>query len=177
MLKSTLKLAALSLIFMAPTASAQFATNSGQDTVLDADAISTSKDGVVTLTGQAEIRQGDVRLLAEKVKIYTGSNSGGVGITGTSSISRVEAEEDFYYLTGTQEVRGQQGVYTQANNQFVVTGDVILLQEGNIVTGDQLTYNLDTEEARVVSNCKGRKCGRKNRVRVLIKNSSVNPAS
>jgi len=97
----------------------------------------------------------------------TGGNSGGIGISSTSSIDRIEAEEDFYYLTATQEVRGQKGVYTQASNNFVVTGDVILLQDDNIVTGDSLTYNLDTEEARVVSNCKGRKCGRNNRVRVL----------
>jgi len=169
----------LGLIFTAAPAMAQFSTNSGQDTILDADDVSSSK-GVVTLSGQAEIRQGDVRLLAEKVRIYTGGNSGGIGISSTSSIDRIEAEEDFYYLTATQEVRGQKGVYTQASNNFVVTGDVILLQDDNIVTGDSLTYNLDTEEARVVSNCKGRKCGRNNRVRVLIKNSGSNanmPAS
>jgi len=160
----------LGLVLNATPVSAQFSTNSGQDTILDADDVTSSK-GVVTLSGQAEIRQGDVRLLAEKVRIYTGGNNEGIGISSTSSIDRIEAEEDFYYLTATQEVRGQKGVYTQANNNFVVTGDVILLQDDNIVTGDSLTYNLDTEEARVVSNCKGRKCGRNNRVRVLIKNS------
>jgi len=148
-LKLFTTLVGFGLLMSATPALAQFSTNSGQDTVLDADDVASSK-GVVTLSGQAEIRQGDVRLLA---------------------IDRIEAEEDFYYLTATQEVRGQKGVYTQADNNFVVTGDVILLQDDNIVTGDSLTYNLETEEARVVSNCKGRKCGRNNRVRVLIKNS------
>ena len=164
-LKILTVLMGLGLVLNATPVSAQFSTNSGQDTILDADDVTSSK-GVVTLSGQAEIRQGDVRLLAEKVRIYTGGNNEGIGISSTSSIDRIEAEEDFYYLTATQEVRGQKGVYTQANNNFVVTGDVILLQDDNIVTGDSLTYNLDTEEARVVSNCKGRKC-----VRVLIKNS------
>jgi len=169
-LKLFTTLVGFGLLMSATPALAQFSTNSGQDTVLDADDVASSK-GVVTLSGQAEIRQGDVRLLAETVRIYTGGNNEGIGISNTSSIDRIEAEEDFYYLTATQEVRGQKGVYTQADNNFVVTGDVILLQDDNIVTGDSLTYNLDTEEARVVSNCKGRKCGRNNRVRVLIKNS------
>jgi len=78
---------------------------------------------------------------------------------------------DFYYITPEQEVRGNNGVYVQANNTFTVTGDVILLQGENVVTGDTLIYNLSTEEARVVGTCKGRRCGSKGRVKILLKNT------
>ena len=160
---------AVGLILTAAPAMAQFSTNSGADTILDADDIVSSK-GVITLTGQADIRQGDVRLLADKVQIYTAGQSGGA-IASTSEIDRVVATGNFYYLTGTQEVRGERGVFTQSDNNFVVTGNVILLQDDSVITGDRLIYNLDTEEARVVSECKGRKCGQRQRVRVLIKNA------
>lgn len=162
---------ALGLLMAASPASAQFAANSGADTILDADDIVSSK-GVITLTGQADIRQGDVRLLADKVQIYTASQSGGA-IASTSEIDRVVATGNFYYLTATQEVRGEKGVFTQSDNNFVVTGNVILLQDDSVITGDRLIYNLDTEQARVVSECKGRKCGQRQRVRVLIKNAGA----
>jgi len=70
-----------------------------------------------------------------------------------------------------QEVRGNNGVYVQSTDTFTVTGDVILLQGENVVTGDTLIYNLSTEEARVVGTCKGRRCGSKGRVKILLKNS------
>lgn len=163
--------AALGLFAAATPAMAQFSANSGQDTILDADDIVSSK-GVITLTGQADIRQGDVRLLADKVQIYTAGNNGGGAIASTSEIDRVVATGNFYYITADQEVRGEKGVFTQSDNNFVVTGNVILLQDDSVITGDRLIYNLDTEQARVVSDCKGRRCGQRKRVRVLIKNTN-----
>ena len=153
----------------ASPASAQFAANSGADTILDADDIVSSK-GVITLTGQADIRQGDVRLLADKVQIYTAGQGGGA-LASTSDIDRVVATGNFYYITPEQEVRGNNGVYVQSADTFTVTGDVILLQGENVVTGDTLIYNLSTEEARVVGTCKGRRCGSKGRVKILLKNT------
>lgn len=180
-MRTIFKTSALSVIltlsvfsFSAP-AMAQFAANSDQDTILDADDIVSSK-GVITLTGQADIRQGDVRLLADKVQIYTAAQSGGA-IASTSEIDRVVATGNFYYITAEQEVRGERGVFTQSDNNFVVTGNVILLQDDSVITGDRLIYNLDTEQARVISDCKGRKCGQRQRVRVLIKNAGASQSA
>lgn len=158
-------------------ASAQFATNSGQDIELYADDI-VSAQGVTTLTGQADIRQGDVRLLADKVKIFSNRAAGGAAVAAAASdISRVEATGNFYYLTAEQEVRGEKGVYVAQTDTFTVTGDVILLQGGSVVTGTKLVYNVGTEQATVTSDCKGRKCGTSRRVSVLIKNTGENAPS
>lgn len=164
----------LSILFAAsllgaPTgAFAQFSTNSSDAIVLDADDASTS-NGLIFLSGQVDIRQGDVRLLADKVQIYTdGSDS---GLVTTSGFSRMVATGNFYYLTPGQEVRGDKGVYTQATESFVVTGDVVLLQEDSVVTGERLNYNLTTREAKVVGGCNGRKCGKGRRVSILIRST------
>lgn len=165
---------ALSLLSLPGLAQAQFSSQSGADTVIDADNAVTV-NGVTTLTGQVDIRQGDARLLADKVVIYNRANSG-AGMN-SSSIERVIATGNFYYLTEEQEVRGDKGVYTQADDGFVVTGDVILLQDGNVVTGSRLDYNLTTRDAKVSGDCKGRKCPRSARVKILIKNTDVATSS
>jgi lipopolysaccharide export system protein LptA len=161
--------AILSVLAVPSVALAQFAAGSGQDIELYADDIVSAK-GVTTLTGQADIRQGDTRLLADKVKIYS-KQSSGAAASAASDIDRVEAIGNFYYITSDQEVKGSQGVYEAATDMFTVTGDVILLQGESIVTGTKLVYEVGTQKARVTSNCQGRKCGTEGRVSVLIKNA------
>jgi len=78
----------------------------------------------------------------------------------------------FFYITPEQEVTGNQGVYEKARDSFTVTGNVILLQgSDNVVTGDRLVYNLSSNQATVTGNCRGRRCGDKGRVNILIKNN------
>lgn len=160
------------MAFAVPSAAmAQFSTDSSADTILLADE-TFSSNGKITLTGQADIRQGDVRLLADKVVIYTSGGEGG-GLVSTQGITRIVATGNFYYITPEQEVRGNKGVYTQKNDSFEVTGDVVLLQDDSVVTGQNLNYNLTTREAKVVGNCNGRNCGTKRRVAILIRSTDT----
>ncbi len=150
-------------------ASAQFASNSKAPVDLVADEIQ-NQGNVTTLSGQVDMRQGDVRVLADQVKIY-GVQAGG----STGNVSRVIANGNFYYITPDQEVRGDQGVYERSTETFTVTGNVILLQgEDNIVTGNTLFYNVESQDARMVGTCKGRKCGSTGRVKALLKSSGTN---
>ena len=161
--------ASAALLAVPTVASAQFSTDSSAPTILDADDAFTS-NGVITLVGQADIRQGDVRLLADKVEIYT---DGGGGLVSTSGFTRMVATGNFYYITPEQEVRGDKGVYTRADESFVVTGDVVLLQDDSVVTGKRLNYNLKTREAKVAGNCEGRKCKKGRRVSILIRSTDT----
>ncbi len=158
------------LLTVPSTAFAQFSADSSAPTILNADDAFTA-NGVITLTGQADIRQGDVRLLADKVEIYT--EGGGNGLIATSGFTRMVATGNFYYITPDQEVRGDKGVYTRADESFVVTGDVVLLQDDSVVTGRVLNYNLQTREAKVAGNCEGRKCGKGRRVSILIRSTNT----
>jgi len=167
LLSTLLTLSAL----MAPSmALAQFSSDSSADTILLADDTDYSK-GSIILSGQADIRQGDVRLLADKIVIHTAGGQGG-GLVSTDGITRIVATGDFYYITPEQEVRGDKGVYTAATDSFAVTGDVVLLQEGSVVTGESLNYNLTTGEAKVGGDCNGRKCAKGRRVAILIRSSN-----
>lgn len=165
-LKSILVISALSCM-LPITAQAQFSKNNDAPIQADADDV-TNSAGVTILSGQVDVRQGETRILSDVMRIHGGAT--GVG-SATNDISKIEATGNFYYLTPDQEVRGNNGVYTKESDSFTVTGDVILLQGENVVTGDTLIYNLTTEEARVVGTCKGRRCGTKGRVKILIKNT------
>ncbi len=172
MFKTTAAILSAGMMMVATPAAAQFAGNSGEPITIDADN-SRLEGGLAIFTGQVDARQGDVRILTDKMTI-TGRQGGGSGINAAmGDIDKIVAVGNFYYITPTQEVRGEQGIYQQASNDFTVTGNVILLQNDSVVTGDKLIYNLDTEEAQVVSECQGRKCGPQKRVRVLIQNTNT----
>lgn len=170
-MRSFFILLSMLLVGLLPTkAFAQFSQDSTADTVLFADDV-VSENGIITLIGQADIRQGDVRLLADKIQIYSEGNSGG-GLVSTDGFKRMVATGNFYYITPEQEVRGNKGVYTRSNETFIVTGDVILLQDDSVVTGNRLDYNLTTRAAKVVADCKGRKCAKESRVAILIRSNN-----
>ncbi|MGB0906766.1 MAG: LptA/OstA family protein [Maricaulaceae bacterium] len=166
-LKAALSCAAL-LVYASP-ASAQFARNSKAPITASADNAGYKGD-VTTLSGQVDVRQDDVRILADLMKIYSARSE--ENQEGLGDISRIEAIGNFFYITPEQEVSGTQGIYESRKNNFTVTGNVILLQgDDNVVTGDELVYNLTTNQATVTGSCNGRKCGDKGRVNILIKSN------
>lgn len=157
------------ILFAPSLAHAQFAANSTAPITGSADS-GEYVNNYFLLSGQVDIRQDDVRILADQVKVFGGSSAGAGAI---SDPSRMEATGNFFYITPEQEVKGDQGVYEREKNNFIVTGNVILLQgEDNVVTGDRLVYNLTNNQATVTGNCKGRRCGRNGRVNILIKNTN-----
>lgn len=159
---------ALAVLMTFSSAQAQFSPDSNAPINGAADS-AVSEPGLTIFSGQVDVRQGDVRILSDTMKVYSGSSN---STEAFDDVSKIEAIGNFYYLTPDQEVRGDRGVYERATDTFTVTGNVILLQgEDNVVTGDRLLYNLGDGQARVVGNCKGRRCGRKGRVSILIKNS------
>ena len=172
--------AALLALAVAVPAQAQFAGASGGNIELYADD-AVSSGGVTTLTGQVDARQDNVRILADKMVIYSANRGGGSAGPSVGNVAgdidRIVATGNFFYITPEQEVRGDQGVYTAADDQFVVTGNVVLVQDESVVRGQRLIYELETERARVLSDCQGRRCGREGRVAILIKNQGNRSAS
>ena len=71
-------------------------------------------------------------------------------------ISSVTASGNVYYVTPNETIRGDRAVYTISNATIVVTGDVILTQGKNVLTGARLVYNVRTESARMESGAGGR---------------------
>jgi lipopolysaccharide export system protein LptA len=76
-------------------------------------------------------------------KIAFGTRS--ISPTAASSSGRIEAIGNVYFVTPDQTIRGDRAVYTPGDNLVVMTGDVIVTQGQNVMTGGRLTYNTETQ--------------------------------
>ena len=103
-------------------------------------------DARISLRGRAEVLQGDNRLRADAIE---GARAGG-------DITSIEATGNVYFVTPTQTIRGDRAVYTIRTSTVVVSGDVILTQGQNVLSGGRLTYNVDTGSARMEGAPAGR---------------------
>jgi len=93
----------------------------------------------IALRGRAEVVQGLNRLRADSIN----------GTIVSGDLTRVEASGNVYFVTPDQTIRGDRAVYTFATDEVVLTGDVILTQGQNVLTGGRLVYNTRTEAARM----------------------------
>ena len=121
------------------------AASSDQPVMWGGDALEYVDDGFI-LTGRAEVTQGTNRLRADRLRIVT---SGG-------DLSRIEATGNVYFVTPDQTMRGDRAAYDLSNDNVTVTGDVILTQGQNVVTGARLVYNVRTETAQMDGGTGGR---------------------
>jgi len=85
---------AVATAFSSP-AYAQFASDSSAPITASADNASYNANAT-TLTGQVDVRQADVRILSDLMKIY--SSQGGPNANGLGDISRIEAVGSFFYM-------------------------------------------------------------------------------
>ena len=139
--------AALAAAVLAAPAVAQNRANSADAPVMwGADTVTYRTNGV-TLEGRAELLQGDNRMRANRLNLTT--DAGG-------DLTRIEAAGDVYYVTANETMRGDAAVYDPASDTVVITGDVILTQGENVMTGGRLTYNLRTEQAQMAGGSNGR---------------------
>ena len=133
--------AALSLLAVVGGATAQSRANvSRQPIQVGANTGEYTPTGF-SLRDQVEITQGPNRLRADAVE----------GVRNNDQFSSVTATGGVYYVTPNETIRGDRAVYTVSNATIVVTGDVILTQGKNVLTGSRLTYNVDTGAASMAS--------------------------
>ena len=135
----TLMTAAIALALAAlPTMGDAQSFQGGQPIMWGADEVSRTPT-TLSLRGRAELTQGDSRIRANRVE----------GTIADGTLTRVEATGDVYFVTPEQTIRGDRAVYTPANDTIVLSGDVILTQGENVMTGGRLTYNTRTEAAEM----------------------------
>jgi lipopolysaccharide export system protein LptA len=143
--KTAFGTAALILLFAAGSALAQASV--GFDTgdrdaetpvEVTADRLDVNQtDGIAVFTGNVVVVQGDLRLTADRVRVE-------YGLTEPREIERIHAFDNVILVSPTEMAEGAEAVYQLATDTIVMTGDVILTQELNVVSGDTLTIDLET---------------------------------
>jgi len=129
--------------------------------------------------GAAEAVQDKARLRADTITVYStpkGANTDGQQSCGQTE--RIVADGNVYYVTQQQNVRGDHAVYSQASDQVVITGNVIVVQGNDVARGSKLTLNVSTRDAVMESDVSGP--GKPGRVRGVFypkQDDSKSPAT
>ena len=118
-----------------------------------------NKACVSTWKGKAEALQGEARLRADLIRAHFETKPGSSGAAGTGAcgdLIRMEAEGNVYYVTSkSQRVRGDVGVYDARNETVTLTGDVVAVQDQNVLRGTRMVFNTQTGEGRMVGSATG----------------------
>lgn len=94
--------------------------------------------------GNVNAVQGTSSIRARQIDVYYTGDGTGDGTAGWGDIERIVATDDVFYITPTQQARGQRGVYTLAEETIVLTGDVVITQGENVITATRFVTNLET---------------------------------
>ena len=134
--------------------------------------------------GSVEAIQGMDRLRTPQLTVYFAKTNpapgapapatapGGLG-AGFGSVQRLEAEGPVYFVTPTQNARGDHASFDAAAKQVVMTGNVVLVQDKNVMQGDKLTVDTQTNHSVLVSNTQSRA---QKRVRGVFYQAQTPPA-
>jgi lipopolysaccharide export system protein LptA len=120
-------------------------SSSGEPFMVSADDLElVQADGVQIWRGRAEAVQGENRLRAGEIRVHHQIDNGGFG-----AAERIEALGEVFFVTPEQVARGDRAVYSASTDTLLVTGDVILRQGENVLTGSSLSINIGTGRARM----------------------------
>jgi lipopolysaccharide export system protein LptA len=127
--------------------------------------------------GNVEALQGTSRLRTDVLNLYAkpappdahpapAASPDGAASTKCGALERMEAHGSVYYVTPSEVVKGDDAVYLADSKTITVTGDVVVSQGKNVVVGNRLVINTDTQHATMESNAKG--AGAAGRVRSVL---------
>lgn len=124
---------------------------------------------LVVMTGNVEVVQGANRLRSPRLDVhYTRPAAGG---RCGQDVDRIVAAGPVYYVTPTQNARGDNALFNAADDRIVMTGNVVLTQGRDVLTGERLIVNTRTNDAAMQNG------GGNGRVRaVIFPNAARRPA-
>lgn len=103
-------------------------------------------DGSAVFEGNVLVAQGELRLAANLIRVEYATDAEG---TRLPSIGKVSATGGVTFVNGADAAEAAQAVYTVADASLVLTGDVLLSQGENVVTGDRLFVDLEAGTGRI----------------------------
>ncbi len=96
-------------------------------------------DGTAVFSGNVVVGQGEMRLAAAEVRVrYAAQGSS----DATGRIQELIATGGVTLVSGAEAAEAREAVYSVATGIIVMTGDVVLTQGRNALSGDRLTVNL-----------------------------------
>lgn len=135
----TMALPALALAQGATVAFGGLQHDSSLPVEIAADALEIDQaTGKAVFRGNVVVGQGEMKLSAARVEVEYAS-----GGSATGEVQRLHATGGVTLVSGAEAAEAQEAVYSIGSSQIVMTGDVLLTQGQNALSGQKLTVNLD----------------------------------
>ena len=99
-------------------------------------------DGSAVFTGNVVIGQGEMRLSADSVTVIYAQG-------GQSRIRSLDAKGNVTLVSDPDAAEAQAATYDVETGNVTLTGDVVLTQGQNVLTGDSMQVNLESGTAQV----------------------------
>ncbi len=95
--------------------------------------------GIAVFDGNVVVIQGDMRLAAARIRVEYGTGEDG----GTNDIDEMFATGGVTFTNGVDNAEAAEATYRPDDGDLLMTGDVVLTQGPSIISGEQLTVDLD----------------------------------
>jgi lipopolysaccharide export system protein LptA len=120
--------------------------DSGMPVEVSADTFSVDQNsGQAVFDGNVLVVQGDVRMSADKVLIEYATD----GDATANGISRLIASGGVTFVTPTDAAEAREAVYSIADSTVTLSGDVLLTQGQNALSGERLIVDLTSGTGRM----------------------------
>ena len=117
-------------------------------------------DNLAIFSGNVSVVQGPTVLKSGRMTVYY-AKDGGSATTGSASIDRLEVDGKVHVKSEGQVATGDHGVFDMKTEVLVLSGDEVVLSEGeNVLVGCKLTVQMKTGQAQVDGCNKGGGSGR-----------------
>ncbi|MFN6951400.1 MAG: lipopolysaccharide transport periplasmic protein LptA [Albidovulum sp.] len=108
-----------------------------------ADTLSVNQtDGTATFSGNVIVIQGEMRLSADRVEVIYGK-------ADRSRIERLHASGRVTLVSGKDAAEAADAIYTIESGAVEMTGDVLLTQGANTISGQKLVVDLKSGTGRM----------------------------
>ena len=124
---------------------------------IDADRLEVlDKDKRAVFTGNVVAARGDMTVRSSTMTVFYDADLAGNTATGKpaaansgQSVRRIEMTGKVLFVQRDQQATGDTAVYERASETLILSGNVVLTQCQNVVTGPRLVVNLRTNQAQV----------------------------
>lgn len=100
--------------------------------------------------GNVVAQQGTVSIRANTMVVWYRTGNERSGAQG--AVSRIELTDNVALVTAQESARAARGVYNVDTKQIQLVGNVVLTRGQNILKGDRLDFNLQTQKSLLSSN-------------------------
>lgn len=119
---------------------------------ITADALEVRQaESIAVFEGDVIAGQGTLRLTAQRVEVFYDAEDSN---SETGAIKRLNATGGVFISNGAETAQGQEAEYDVETGKIAMSGDVVLTQGENVISGETLTIDLNVGQGRVEGRVK-----------------------